>query len=135
MNLLHTAAFSIWELFIKDIEGRKQLLKEYEDNIKYAGCKAGEQISDVLESQMGVHAIHPGSAPGDWVKPGGMPEMGYKSGMREMMENKDVVKKKELKKLKVSREYDLYECSIKMTNHCKTHKCSAYCLRKKKEKS
>ena len=83
---------------------------------------------------MGVHAMHPGTAPGDWVKPGGMPEMGYRSGMEGMMENSDVVKKKELKKFKVSREYDLRERSINMTNHCWTHKCSAYCLRKKKKK-
>ena len=110
------------------------MLKEYEEDIKDADFKAGEQISDVLESQMGVHAMHPGTAPGDWVKPGGMPEMGYRSGMEGMMENSDVVKKKELKKFKVSREYDLRERSINMTNHCRTHKCSAYCLRKKKKK-
>eukprot|EP00957_Ditylum_brightwellii_P020641 1556294-Ditylum_brightwellii.AAC.1 len=59
--------------------------------------------------------MHPGSAPGDWVKPGGMPEIGYRSGMERMTENRDVVKKKELK-------------------NSRTHKCSAYCLRKKKKK-
>eukprot|EP00957_Ditylum_brightwellii_P108657 8287898-Ditylum_brightwellii.AAC.1 len=79
---------------MKEIECGKQVLKEYEENIKYADCMAGEQFSDVLESQMGVHAMHPGSAPGDWVKPGGIPEMGYRSGMDGMMENRDVVKKK-----------------------------------------
>eukprot|EP00957_Ditylum_brightwellii_P188569 14355558-Ditylum_brightwellii.AAC.1 len=64
--------------------------------------------------------------PGDWVKPGGMPKIGYRSGMKGMMDNKDVVKKKELKKFKLSREYDLYEQSTNMTNHCRMHKCSAY---------
>eukprot|EP00957_Ditylum_brightwellii_P132143 10074988-Ditylum_brightwellii.AAC.1 len=54
--------------------------------------------------------------------------------MEGMMENRDVVKKKELKISKVSREYDLHECLINMTNHCRTHKCSAYCLWKKKKK-
>eukprot|EP00957_Ditylum_brightwellii_P096450 7346084-Ditylum_brightwellii.AAC.1 len=102
VNLLHSTAFSIWEQFIKDIEDGKQVSKEYEENIKYADCRAGEQISDVLENQMGVHAIHPGSAPDDWVKPGGMSELGYRSGMKGMMENKDVVKKKKLKKFKDS---------------------------------
>eukprot|EP00957_Ditylum_brightwellii_P099720 7596387-Ditylum_brightwellii.AAC.1 len=47
---------------------------------------------------MGVHAMHPGSAPGDWVKPGDMPGMGYRSGRKGVMKNRDVVKKKELKK-------------------------------------
>eukprot|EP00957_Ditylum_brightwellii_P135394 10323907-Ditylum_brightwellii.AAC.1 len=61
--------------------------------------------------------MHPSSAPGDRMKPGGMPEMGYRSEMEEMMENRDVVKKKELKHLKVSREYNLYEHFINMTNH------------------
>eukprot|EP00957_Ditylum_brightwellii_P128505 9801549-Ditylum_brightwellii.AAC.1 len=70
------------------------MLKEYEEDIKGANFKAGEQISDVLERQMGVRAMHPGTAPGDWVKPGGMPEIGYRSGMEGMMENRDVVKKK-----------------------------------------
>jgi hypothetical protein len=97
VNPLCSTSFLIWEKFIKKIEGGKQILNEYEDDIKDAGFKAGEQISDVLESQMGVHAMHPGSEPGDWVKPGGMPEMGYRSGMEGMMENRDVVKKKELK--------------------------------------
>eukprot|EP00957_Ditylum_brightwellii_P084731 6442692-Ditylum_brightwellii.AAC.1 len=41
--------------------------------------------------------------------------MGYRSGMEGIMKNRDVVKKKELK------------CS-------RTHKCSAYCLQKKKTK-
>eukprot|EP00957_Ditylum_brightwellii_P065088 4937439-Ditylum_brightwellii.AAC.1 len=42
VNPLHTTAFSIWELFIKDIEGGKQVLKECKENIKSANCKAGE---------------------------------------------------------------------------------------------
>eukprot|EP00957_Ditylum_brightwellii_P133136 10150850-Ditylum_brightwellii.AAC.1 len=42
VNPLHSTAFSIWEQFIKEIEGGKQVLKEYEDNIKYADCKAEE---------------------------------------------------------------------------------------------
>eukprot|EP00957_Ditylum_brightwellii_P118273 9020826-Ditylum_brightwellii.AAC.1 len=50
---------------------------------------------------MGVHAMHPGSAPGDWMKPGGMLEMGYRSGMEGIMENRDVVKKKELKNSRI----------------------------------
>eukprot|EP00957_Ditylum_brightwellii_P202674 15331255-Ditylum_brightwellii.AAC.1 len=64
---------------------------------------------------MGVHAMHPGSAPGNWVKPGHIPEMGYRSGIKGMMENKDVVKKKELKSSRI-------------------HKCSAYCLWKNEKK-
>eukprot|EP00957_Ditylum_brightwellii_P138930 10590139-Ditylum_brightwellii.AAC.1 len=59
--------------------------------------------------------------------------MGHRSGMEGMVENRHVVKKKGLKKFKVSREYDLHEHSINMTNHCRTHKCSAYCLWKKKK--
>eukprot|EP00957_Ditylum_brightwellii_P022255 1680074-Ditylum_brightwellii.AAC.1 len=64
---------------------------------------------------MGVYAMHLGSAPGDWVKPSGMPETDYRSGMEGMMDNRDIVKKKELKIFKVSREYDLCERSISMT--------------------
>eukprot|EP00957_Ditylum_brightwellii_P124453 9484787-Ditylum_brightwellii.AAC.1 len=70
-------------------EGGKQVLKEYEENIEYADYKAGEQFSDILENQMGVHAMHPGYAPGDWMKPGGMPEVGYRSGMEGMVENRN----------------------------------------------
>eukprot|EP00957_Ditylum_brightwellii_P180415 13743224-Ditylum_brightwellii.AAC.2 len=51
---------------------------------------------------MGVHTMHPSSAPGYWVESGGMPEMGYISGTKGMMENKDVMKEKELKKFKCS---------------------------------
>eukprot|EP00957_Ditylum_brightwellii_P211489 15366225-Ditylum_brightwellii.AAC.1 len=133
VNLLHSTTFSIWELFIKGFKGGKQVLKEYKDNIKYTDCKAGEQISYVLESQLGGNAVHPGSIPGDSVKPGGMPEMGYSSGINGMLESKDVMKKKELKKFKPSREHDLYECLINMTNHCIIFKCSAYCIQKKKK--
>eukprot|EP00957_Ditylum_brightwellii_P038791 2931869-Ditylum_brightwellii.AAC.1 len=46
---------------------------------------------------MGAHAMHPGSAPGDCVNPGDMHAMDHRSGMKGMMENIDVVKKKELK--------------------------------------
>eukprot|EP00957_Ditylum_brightwellii_P135074 10298571-Ditylum_brightwellii.AAC.1 len=90
VKLCCSTAFPTWEQFIKEIEGGKQVLNEYEENIKYAESKAGEQTSDVLERQMGVHAMHPGVAPGDWVKPGGMPQMGYRPGMKGMEENRDV---------------------------------------------
>ena len=78
-----------------------------------------------------MHACHPGNAPDDWVMPGGLPQMGYRSKLDGMQRSKEVLKKKELKHFKINRELDVLERVINLTNHCRTHKCSDYCLRSK----
>ena len=48
-----------------------------------------------------------------------------------MIDSKEVLKRKELKKFKFCNEKILVNRGINITNHCRTHQCSDYCLRKK----
>ncbi len=56
-----------------------------------------------------MSALHPGNAPHDWVKPGGLAEMGYRSCSNGMQSSKDVLKEKELKEFKVCTECNLHK--------------------------
>eukprot|EP00957_Ditylum_brightwellii_P068937 5232494-Ditylum_brightwellii.AAC.1 len=72
----------------------RQVSIEYEETIKLAEEKAGDRNAHVLESYCGLHAMHPGEEPSDWVEPGDLPDMGYCSNIDGMMDAKDVVKKR-----------------------------------------
>eukprot|EP00957_Ditylum_brightwellii_P064943 4927114-Ditylum_brightwellii.AAC.1 len=102
--------------FMKDIEDGAEVLKEYEEATKIAECKAGDRIVYVLESYWGLHTIHPGEIPSNWVKYGCLLDMGYHSNMNGMMGAKGVVKKV-LKKTKFSQGCNLYEQSTNITDH------------------
>ena len=78
-----------------------------------------------------MHAIHPGEAPHDWVRPGGLPDMKYRSSGEGMLSSQDVLHAGEMKKFKFGNEHRLYDRAVKLCNHCRTHKCSGYCLRPK----
>ena len=93
---------------------------------------AADLIGEKLEKQFGVNAIHCGNFPKDWVKPGGLEEDNYRTTMKGMQSSSDVIEKGELKCPKHTRENDLFERLVTITNHARTHKCSSYCWRPKK---
>ena len=74
--------------------------------------------------------MHPRTFPTDWVKPSGMEDDGYCKTVPTMLSSMDVLESGELKKLKINREYDLLNRSVNYYNHCDTHKCSSYCLKR-----
>ena len=56
----------------------------------------------------------------------------YRTTMKGMQSSEDIVKKSELKIPKHKRENDLFDRLVNVTNHARTHKCSAYCWKPKK---
>ena len=90
--------------------------------------KASHCIGQLFEREYGFNAVHIGNFPNDWVKPGGLSNDNYCQTCDKMQSSADVVKKKELKFPKYQRENDLYERSVNIDNHARTHKCSGYCL-------
>ncbi len=103
--------------------------KAFTDTLAGAELKASEEIGSLMEEKWGYSAMHHGDKPEQWVKPGGSrPEDGYRKTSAQMITSKDVLESEELKKLKVTREDDLLNRRVNMTNHCGTHKCSDYCL-------
>ena len=59
-----------------------------------------------------------------------MEEDGYCKTVSTMLSSMDILESAELKKLKINREYDVLNQSIHYMNHCGTHKCSSYCLKR-----
>ena len=70
---------------------------------------AGGNIGIVMESEYGHSALHLGNAPEDWVKPGGLRSEGYRETCSGMQASTDVLERKELKEMKVTRENDLVQ--------------------------
>lgn len=91
-----------------------------------------EKIGEIFESEFGIHALHIGNFPEDWVKPGGLPNDNYRVTSTGMQSSADVIDRQELKKPKFHREHNLFERRVNITNHAGTHKCSGYCLKCKK---
>ena len=109
---------SIWECFI---------------STKESAMKAcAEAITLVMERQFGMGAIHiAGNDPGNLPKPGGQREHGYEPTHPSMLTSSAVLERKELKKPKFSRELDLFDREVNVSNHCRMHSCSNYCLKTK----
>jgi hypothetical protein len=112
-------------------EGRA-VWETYEAAMASAQSTAGTAIGDVFTSQAGINAVHPGQAPSEWPRPGGLPSQRYRSAWSGMQSREDILAKGELKQFKFAREFDLYDRHVNMTNHCRTHRCSGYCLRPSK---
>mmetsp|Transcript_23835 Transcript_23835/g.54107 ORF Transcript_23835/g.54107 Transcript_23835/m.54107 type:complete len:121 (+) Transcript_23835:242-604(+) len=83
-----------------------------------------------MERQFGMGAIHiAGAHPEHLPKPGGQREHGYEATQECMLTPYQILKKKELKQPKFSRENHLFHREINVCNHCRMHSCSAYCLK------
>jgi hypothetical protein len=105
----------------------KQRWEAFNDLFQDAEAQLNYTIGGVLETEYGFSAMHHGTAPQQWVKPGGQPDQGYRSAFRDMMSSKDVLEARELKSLKLQREKETLLRRVNLTNHCLTHKCSGYC--------
>lgn len=132
-NLVFNASSGekVREEFCSLTEEGKEQWNEYAQAKLNAIKITGDAIGKILESEYGYSALHLGSAPEDWVRPGGLREEGYRTTCDQMQKSTDVLDRMELKKIKASRENDLYQRQSNITNHCGTHKCSGYCLREK----
>jgi len=95
---------------------RKHLIKEYDEAFEKAGKEAGSKIGGALERDLGLTAFHSGMAPQEWVRPGGVASMGYRSSFQGMQSRSDVIEKHELRYFKFERELDLYDRRCHMTN-------------------
>ena len=93
--------------------------------------EANLAITKLLEGRFGIHAMHTGKFPNQWVGPGGYPLPYYPHTQTEMQTSKNVLETRELKEPKHSREDHLLDRQVNISNHCQTHKCCAYCLRKR----
>jgi hypothetical protein len=111
----------------RDIHDGDNIWKNFERSTSMAKADAESKISNVLEGNFGINAMHPGRFPDDIVKPGGLESLGYRSSTNGMLSSVDVIEKAELKKPKYQRENDVFDRCVNITNHTRTHKCSAYC--------
>ena len=91
-----------------------------------------KKIGEIFESEFGIHALHVGNFPQDWMKPIGLRDDNYRETSTSTQSSADVIDCQELKKPKFQREDNLFERSVNVTNHAGTHKCSDYCLKCKK---
>ena len=78
--------------------------------------------ADLIGKKLGKH----------WVQPGELEDDNYRTTLKGMQSSSDVIEKGELKCPKHTRENDLFERLVTITNHARTHKCSSYCWRPKK---
>ena len=120
------------EKFCTSTPGGEEVWKTYLDLKEEYTNLAADLIGEKLEKQFGVNAIHCGNFPKDWVKPGGLEDDNYRTTMKGMSSSSDVIEKGELKFPKHERENELFERLVNITNHARTHKCSAYCWNPKK---
>ena len=117
--------------FCNESNEGKQVWRQYWAEKETAISTANREIGKLMEHNYGVHAMHQGTFPNDWVKPGGHPFAFYPRTQTNMQSSKEVLDKRELKQHKHKRESDLYERELNIKNHAYTHKCSSYCLRTK----
>jgi len=123
-------SLQVREAFCKDVEGGTDVWEAYLAAVKEAQSVCSNEVGRALESHFGLHAMHIGTPPDDWVKPGGQAlgtESNYRSTDDNMQSSEDVRDRRELKHPKHQREGNLYDRSVNICNHCGTHKCSDYC--------
>ena len=104
----------------------------YKKTKKDALLEAELDLGRLIETNYGVSAMHTGVFPTGWMRPGGYPNETYPQTQPEMQSSEDVINKRELKFNKYERENNLADCGSNIQNHAFSHKCSAYCIRKRK---
>ena len=115
--------------FCNKSNNQKQRWCEYMEEKEAAITTANKEIGNIMEHNYGVHAMHQGIFPDNWVKPGGHLFEFYLRTQPAMQSSKDFLHKRELKKHKHELEMDLYDREVNIKNHAFTHKCSSYYLR------
>ena len=111
---------------------RTNYFSTYEKDLSILHHDLNQGVKKVMENEWGYDAIHVGTFPQHWVKPGGLAEMDYRKTSKSMMTSDDVLATNELKFLKCMRENELVSRRINVTNHAETHRCSNYCKRVEK---
>ena len=117
------------KIFCLLIDGGEEVFNQATASIELCRIEAGVAIGMILQSEYGYNAMHEGNFPRDWVKPGGMEDDLYRQTCNLMMSSEDVVDRKELSIPKFLREASMFNRTVNISNHCRTHKCSNYCLR------
>eukprot|EP00984_Skeletonema_dohrnii_P031047 scaffold23084_cov153-Skeletonema_dohrnii-CCMP3373.AAC.2 len=120
------------EEFCKNVEDGSGTVawEAYLSAVEEAQSLCSKNVGKAMESHFGLHAMHTGIPPDDWVKPGGQAlgkESNYRSTDDNMQSSQNVRDRRELKMPKYQRENDLFERGANICNHCGTHKCSDYC--------
>lgn len=111
---------------------RTNYFSTYENELLILQNNLNQSIKNVMQYEWGYDAIHIGTFPQHWVKPGGLEEMDYRKTSNAMLRSDDVLATNELKFLKCMREDELISRRINITNHTETHRCSNYCKRVEK---
>ena len=77
-----------------------KIWSEYEEKKLQAINVANEKVGKIMESKFGVHAMHLGQFPQEWVKPGGWPMEPYPITQTDMLTSKQVLDIGELRQFK-----------------------------------
>ena len=122
--------------FVKHVKD-EAITKSWEEciaAIEDALLRCAKDLEPIMHGRYGLGAMHSGTAPHDWVKPGSNPaaDHNYRPTCNEMQDNVEVVRRKEAKYPKFMREHHLYQRSSNLQNHHLTHRCSDYCAKCKK---
>ena len=115
--------------FCLRFEGGQEAWETYSQTVANAQAICSKAVGKALESHFGLHAVHTGNPPDDWLKPGGQAVDGsnYRGTETGMQSSDDVKERRELKKPKHVEENFLFDRNANMCNHCGNHKCSGYC--------
>jgi hypothetical protein len=122
-------AIKAWQDFLCRADEGKQVWAEYEHNVNERTQALSSRLTKVMDSHFSVSAVHIGVAPCDWVKPGGANNSDHRTTHSLMHTKEDVVDKAELRQPKFTREPELFDRRVNITNHCGSHSCSDYCWR------
>ena len=132
-KLFNAQGYSAREKYCDQTPAGKEAWQTFLDAKASANTECAHIVGTALEKEFGLHAMHTGNLPKDWVKPGSfVKEHDYRKTSKDMQSSDDVLKQGELKRFKFERELELYERSANMINHSGTHKCSGYCWKDKK---
>ena len=86
--------------FCNESNEGKQVWRQYWAEKETAISTANREIGKLMEHNYGVHAMHQGTFPNDWVRPGGHPFAFYPRTQTNMQSSKEVLDKRELKQHK-----------------------------------
>ena len=91
------AAYGIRESYLLSFDVGKMYWENFKLEESKLYDKYALQLGNIIESNWGYGAMHPGTFPTDWVKPSGMEENGYCKTVSAMLSSIDVLESRELK--------------------------------------
>ncbi|KAL7537702.1 hypothetical protein ACHAXR_008006, partial [Thalassiosira sp. AJA248-18] len=130
-TVFHNKSHEARKEFCSKTRDGEKVWSDYEMELARAHNECSMKVGSVLQSDFGYNACHTGNPPSDWVKPGGLPDQGYRPTSDDMQRSQDIKERRELKKQKWQSELRLFERNANYINHVCTHKCSDYCLKEK----